>query len=77
MFIAGYDVKQILGTVLAIGFIFGGLFSLALLIRTLGWMTASRSSTERTLWSSRLLRPIVSLVLCAGAAFLLLFYVLK
>ena len=77
MFIAGYDVKLILGSVLAVLFIFGSLFSLALFIRNLGHWVGARGSVERGLWASRWLRPAIAFVLCAGAAYLLLVYVLK
>jgi hypothetical protein len=76
MFIAGYDVKQIIGSLLAIVFIFAGMFSAALLLRNLGRAFASRDATERSLWTWRWVRPALALFLCALATYLVFVYVL-
>ncbi len=76
MFIAGYDVKPYVGALLAIIFIFAGIFSTANLIQTLGHWVAAKNATERGQWAWRWLRPAVALLLCAIAIYIVFLYVL-
>ena len=76
MFIAGYDLKPIIGTLLAIFFIFAGIFSAANLIRNLGHLGAAKDAVERKLWAWRWVRPAIALALCVMATYIAFSYFL-
>ena len=76
MTIAGYDLKPIIGALLAIIFIFAGIFSAANLIRNLGHLGAAKDAVERKLWMWRWVRPAFALALSAVATYIAFIYFL-
>jgi hypothetical protein len=76
MVIAGFDVKPYIGALLAIVFIFAGIFSAANLVRNLGHWVAAKDAVERGQWAWRWLRPALALLLCAIATYIVFLYLL-